>query len=93
MLALEEAAGAMTTRVKLKVDATGLTREKLVRLKQALDRHPGSCRVSLYLRVPGKGEAVLALPSQYRVAAGSELFAEVNGLFGHSVVEPILALE
>ncbi len=88
---LEQAAQTLTTRLRLRLDATGLTREKLVRLKQALMRHPGSCRVSLHLRVPGKGEAVLALPNRYRVEPSAALVEEVDAMFGHGVVEPVLA--
>jgi DNA polymerase-3 subunit alpha len=88
---LSGAAAARTTRLRLRLEATGLTREKLVLLRQTLAKHPGACRVSLHLKVPGKGEAVLALPGQYRVAAEPELFDAVNQLFGHPVVEPVLA--
>ncbi len=90
---LEQAARGMTTRLRLKLEATGLTRERLVDLKQTLERFPGSCRVSLHLSVPGKGEAVLALPGQYRVNPAPELMEQVNQLFGHGVVEPVLATE
>jgi len=40
--------------------------------------------------VPGKGEAVLALPGQYRVDPCPLLTEEVNQLFGHAVVESVL---
>ncbi|MEW5911933.1 MAG: DNA polymerase III subunit alpha [Thermodesulfobacteriota bacterium] len=88
---LGQAARSMTTRLRLKVEAPGLTREKLVLLRQTLSRHPGGCRVSLHLNVPGKGEAVLALPGQYRVDPAPELVEQVNALFGHPVVESVLS--
>ena len=88
---LTTAAQTRTTRLRLRVEATGLTHEKLVLLRQTLAKHPGACRVSLHLRVPGKGVAVLALPGQYRVAADPALIDAVNQLFGHPVVEPVLA--
>ncbi len=90
---LQKAAQAMTTRINLSLMAPGLTREKLVLLRQALSRHPGPCRVSLHLKVPGKGTAVLALPGQYRVDPGPTLVDEINRLFGHGVVQPVLAGE
>lgn len=88
---LTGAAQARTSRLRLRLEATGLTREKMVLLRQALAKHPGACRVSLHLSVPGKGEAVLALPGQYRVEAAPALFDQVNELFGHPVVEPVLS--
>ncbi len=88
---LSGAAQTRTTRLRLRLEAPGLTREQLVLLRQTLDKHPGPCRVSLHLRVPGKGEAVLMLPGQYRVAAEPALIDSVNQLFGHPVVEPVLA--
>jgi DNA polymerase-3 subunit alpha len=90
---LDDAAQAMTSRLRLKLQAPGLTRDTLVELRQTLTRHPGRCSVSLHLAVPGKGEAVLALPSQYRVEPTAQLTEEVNAIFGHPVVEPVLASE
>jgi len=91
ILPLDEAAQAMTAQLRLKLQAPGLTRETLVQLRQSLSRHPGQCRVTLYLAVPGAGEAVLALPRQYHVEPSAALTEEINALFGHPVVEPVLA--
>ena len=88
---LSGATQARTCRLRLRLETTGLTYEKIVLLRQALAKHPGACRVSLHLKVPGKGEAVLALPGQYRVAADPSLIDAVNQLFGYRVVEPVLA--
>ncbi len=90
---LDQAAQALTTRLRLHLEAPGLTREKLVSLRQTLEKHRGSCRVSLHLKVPGRGEAILALPERYRVDPSPALSEAVNQLFGHGVVEPVLAGE
>jgi hypothetical protein len=79
-----------TTRLMVKLSSPGLDRERLVRLKQALGRHPGNVRVMLKLKVPDKGEAILALPSNYRVAATAELTEELRQVVSSAVVEPIL---
>ena len=86
---LSEAARTMTTRLRLRLQAPGLTREQLVALRQTLERHGGGCRVTLHLGVPGKGEAVLALPERYRVEPSAGLLERINELFGHGVVEPV----
>ncbi|CAO0820194.1 DNA polymerase III subunit alpha [Desulfarculales bacterium] len=91
ILPLEQAAQTMTTRLRLKLETTGLTRDKLVMLRQTLSQFPGTCRISLHLNVPSKGEAVLMLPAQYRVDPIPELIEQINRLFGHAVVEPVLA--
>ncbi len=88
---LDSAAQSLTTGLRLKVEATGLTREKMLKLRQILAGHSGGCRVYLHLKVRGKGEAVLALPSQYRVSPSLELTDQVNKLFGRAVVEPIIS--
>ncbi len=88
---LNQAARSMTNRLRLKVEAPGLTREQLVLLRQTLSQHRGKCRVSLHLKVPGKGAAILALPDQYRVDPSPELMDQVNALFGQPVVEPVLS--
>ena len=91
VLRLEEASQGLTSRLRLLLESPGLTREKLVLLRQTLRKFPGSCRVSLHLSVPGKGEAVLALPGPYRVDPSPALLEEVNNLFGRNVVEVVLA--
>ena len=91
VLPLDDAAQHMTARLRVVLDAPGLDREKLVLLRQTLKKFPGSCRVSLHLSVPGKGEAILALPGPYRVEPAPALVEQVNGLFGHNVVEVVLA--
>lgn len=88
---LNQASHALTTGLRVKVSATGLTRDKMVRLRQLLEASRGGCRVFLHLAVPGKGEAVLALPQQYRVDPTIELTDSVNDLFGRTVVEPIIS--
>ena len=90
---LDDAAHTMTARLRLRLEATGLTRDTMVLLRQTLEKHQGKCRVSLHLNVPGKGEAVLALPDHYRVEPSPDFSEAVNALFGHPVVEPVLANE
>jgi DNA polymerase-3 subunit alpha len=92
ILPLSQAAQSMTNALRLKVGAAGLTRDKLVMLRQTLERHRGQCRVYLHLRVPGKGVAVLALPRQYCVKPDAELVEQVNDLFGHNVVDPVISV-
>ena len=90
---LESAAQAKIVRLRLKLAASGLDRDKLVALKHLLQGKSGSCRVSLHLNVPDKGVAVLALPDQFRVDPAAELIKSVNSLFGHEVVETVLSRE
>jgi DNA polymerase-3 subunit alpha len=91
IIPLEQAAQGVTTRIKLYVNADNCTREHLVSLRQTLEKNPGDCRVSLYLNVPGKGEAVLALPNRYRIKPDASLLEEINGLFGCKVTEPVIS--
>ena len=95
IIPLDQASKDLTTRLRLRLQATGLTREQLVELRQTLERHSktGGARVTLHLGVPGKGEAVLALPDHYRVDPGPALVDHVGRLFGHGVVEPVFASE
>ena len=91
--ALESASQAKVVRLRLKLAAIGLDRDKLVALKHLLQGNSGSCRVSLHLKVPDKGVAVLALPDQFRVDPAADLIKAVNSLFGREVVETVLSRE
>ncbi len=87
---LEQASQLQTTRLMIKLGSQGMDRERLVLLKQALGRHPGNVRVMLQLNVPDKGVAILALPSNCRVAATAELNDAVRQVVPSSTVEPVL---
>jgi hypothetical protein len=59
--------------------------DELVQLRETLLEHQGPCVVSLHLFAPGKGETVIELPDQVRVASTPELEATVQRLFGSRV--------
>jgi DNA polymerase-3 subunit alpha len=69
-------------RVHLYVRETEISSDELVQLREALLDHSGSCAVSLHLVAPDKGETVIELPDQVRIASTPELEATLERLFG-----------
>jgi DNA polymerase III subunit alpha len=69
-------------RVHLYVRETEISSEELVQLRQTLLDHSGSCAVSLHLVAAEKGETVIELPDQVRIASTPELEATLERLFG-----------
>ncbi|MBI5490994.1 MAG: DNA polymerase III subunit alpha [Deltaproteobacteria bacterium] len=52
------------------------------RLRKILDESRGNCAVFLHLRVPNRGEAILALPDRWRVSPTDPLIVGVQREFG-----------
>jgi DNA polymerase III subunit alpha len=59
-----------------------ISRDELVRLRDMLLEYPGPCTVFLHLHTASRGETVIELPSQVRVAASPELEESVAKFFG-----------
>jgi DNA polymerase III alpha subunit len=72
-------------RVHLYVRESEVSSDELIQLRETLLEHQGPCVVSLHLFAPGKGETVIELPDQVRVASTPELEAMVQRLFGGRV--------
>ncbi len=75
-----------TTRVDILLNATGLTREDLVRVKDILLRHGGEVPVYLRIRNPASGESLISVGREIRVAPSDGLVAEIEALFGAGAV-------
>lgn len=72
-------------RLHLYICESEVSSDELVQLREALLKHRGPCVVFLHLLAPGKGETVIELPDQVRVASTPELEATVQRLFGSRV--------
>jgi DNA polymerase-3 subunit alpha len=72
-------------RIHLYVHESEVSNDELVRLREALLEHPGSCPVFLHFLSPARDETVLELPPQVRVASGPKLLETVERLFGTRV--------
>jgi hypothetical protein len=71
--------------VHLQVSAECLTDEQLVRLREALAQHRGSCPAYLHVIVPGSSETVIELPESLRVVASEAMLDAVENIFGSGV--------
>ena len=65
--------------------------DELVRLRDMLLEYPGPCTVFLHLYAASRGETVIELPSQVRVAATPELAQSVEQHFGDRITINSLA--
>ncbi|HXV83336.1 MAG TPA: DNA polymerase III subunit alpha [Candidatus Binatia bacterium] len=72
-------------RLHLYICESEVSSDELVQLRETLLEHRGPCVVFLHLLAPGKGETVIELPEQMRVASTPELEATVQRLFGSRV--------
>jgi DNA polymerase III subunit alpha len=72
-------------KVHLYVRESEVSADELVQLRQTLLEHQGPCVVFLHLFDSGKGETVIELSDQVRVASTPDLEATVQRLFGSRV--------
>jgi hypothetical protein len=59
----------------------------LVKLKEILKSHPGSCHAYIHLLNPDKTETIIALSNSIKLRAGLPLTREVNRFLGYNAVE------
>ena len=86
-LPLADAEQKLATRLRVDVIETEASRDRMLALRGALERHPGDCPVLLHLRIPGESETVIALPDACAVAPSDAVLRAVNDLFGRRVAE------
>ena len=58
-----------------------MTDEQLVRLRETLAQHRGSCPAYLHVIVPGSSETVIELPESLRVVASEAMLDAVENIF------------
>ncbi|MHB8174629.1 MAG: DNA polymerase III subunit alpha, partial [Nitrospirota bacterium] len=88
ILPLSEVREKMTTRVDIRISGTGATPEDLLRLREVILRHKGSCPLYLKINLPRHGNAALSLKAggEHSVAPTELLVDEVEGLLGVGTV-------
>jgi len=80
-----EKANGEGERVHLYVNDSDLCSDDLVQLRDTLLDYPGPCSVCLHIFTSGKGETVIELSDQVRVASNRDFAEAVLGRFGNRV--------
>ena len=89
VIPMEKAEETWTADIHFNLDLTHTPKDLLVKLRNILGKHPGSCQAYLNLRDPGKTEIIIALPDTIRLKPGSALRQEIYGLLGYHAVETV----
>ena len=84
---LESAESNLAAQVRIRVEESEATRDRMLALRRLLEAHAGDCGVLLHLLIPGESETIVTLPDERGVAPSDELILAVNGLFGRPVAE------
>ncbi|MGD9384449.1 MAG: DNA polymerase III subunit alpha [Desulfobacterales bacterium] len=87
IIPIDKAEETWTASVHFNLDITRTQRESLVKLKEILKSHPGSCRAYIHLLNPDKTETIVALSDSIKLKAGLSLTREVNRFLGYNAVE------
>jgi DNA polymerase-3 subunit alpha len=87
IIPIDKAEETWTASVHFNLDITRTQRDVLVKLKEILKSHPGSCRAYIHLLNPDKTETIVALSNSIKLRAGLPLTREVNRFLGYNAVE------
>ncbi len=75
-----------TTRIDIRMSATGLTQQDLLKVKEILLRNKGDVPVYLRLRNPSRGDSLISVGREIRVAPSDQLISEIESLLGSGTV-------
>jgi DNA polymerase III subunit alpha len=75
-----------TTRVDIRFNATGLTQEDLIKVKEILLRYQGSIPVFLRLQNPSRPDSLISVGREIRVSPSEQLISEIESVLGAGVV-------
>ncbi len=75
-----------TTRMDIKLSATGLTQDDLLKVKDILLRHQGSIPVYLRLQNPTRKDSLISVGRDIRVSPSEQLINEIESVLGAGVV-------
>ena len=75
-----------TTRMDIRFNATGLTQDDLIKVKEILLKHQGSVPVYLRLQNPTRPESLISVGRELRVNPSEQLISEIESLLGNGVV-------
>jgi len=87
LIPLEKAEETWTASVHVNLELSRTDREVLFKLRDLLQRFPGSCKAFLHLRGPTRTEALIELSEGYHLKAGPALRREVRELLGYAAIE------
>jgi DNA polymerase-3 subunit alpha len=75
-----------TTRVDIRLNATGLTQEDLLKVKDILLRHQGAIPVYLRLQNPSRKDSLISLGREIRITPDDGLISEIESVLGAGAV-------
>jgi DNA polymerase-3 subunit alpha len=75
-----------TTRMDIRFNATGLTQEDLIKVKELLLKYPGSIPVYLRLQNPSRPDSLISVGREIRINPSEQLISEIEAVLGNGVV-------
>ncbi len=75
-----------TTRVDIKLNATGLTQDDLLKVKDILIRYQGTVPVYLRLQNPTRKDSLISVGREIRVTPSDQLISEIESVLGAGTV-------
>jgi hypothetical protein len=74
------------TRMDIKLNSTGLTKDDLLKIKDILLRYRGAIPVYFRIQNPARKESLISVGREIRVNPNEQLIAEIESVLGAGVV-------
>jgi DNA polymerase-3 subunit alpha len=87
LIPIEKAEETWAATLHVNLDLSRVQRETLLRLRDVMSSHPGTCPAILRLNSTDQTRILIALPEQLKVKAGSKLKRDINALLGYPAVQ------
>jgi DNA polymerase-3 subunit alpha len=87
LVPLDEAKKEKVSKVHFRLRTPGLSKERLLRLREILEENKGGCEALLHLIVPHQSEVIMALSPALAVEPSEQMRQSVEGLLGEKTVE------
>jgi DNA polymerase-3 subunit alpha len=87
LIPVEKAEETWAASVHFNLEITRTDRETLTRLRDIIQRHPGTCPAFIHLRSTDNTDCLISLPDTFKLKAGGLLTREINDFLGYRAVE------
>jgi DNA polymerase-3 subunit alpha len=87
LIPLEKAEETWAATFHVNLDLSRVQRETLIRLREVMNNHPGTCPAVLRLNSPDHAQIIVSLPEQMKIKAGSRLKRDIDALLGYPAVQ------
>jgi DNA polymerase-3 subunit alpha len=87
LIPIEKSEETWAATLHINLDLSRVQRETLIKLREVINNHPGTCPAMLRLNSPDHAQIIVSLPEHLKIKAGSRLKRDIDALLGYPAVQ------